>query len=103
MVKTRLQLLEELYDGAHVQSIQEEFLIEGIQMKIITLIKPDEEQMRKKLEGKLAEVTNTHNTVLNGMKKIMVKIEQEMKKNGLVEIKKVVFTQNDTLPVESKQ
>lgn len=91
MIKTRLQLLEELYDGAHVQSIQEEFLIEGIQMKIISLIRPDEQSMRQKMEGKLAEIKNSHETILKGMKKIMAKINEEGKKI------------NDPIHLESQQ
>lgn len=79
MIKTRLTILEEMYNEAHGQCIAEEFLIEGLQSKQITLIKPDEQEMAKKVELTLVKVKNDHERTLASMKRIMGKIKEEEK------------------------
>lgn len=78
-IKTRLEILEEMYNDAHAQKIGQEFLYEGLQSKIIVLIKPDELGMRDQLEQKKAIVKNMIQNHEHAMKRIMDKIKEEEK------------------------
>lgn len=76
MIKTRKELLEDLYNEVHSHYIQTELAHDSLQSKVITLIKPGEEEMRGQLDMKLAQLKNTMDGDEKAMKRIQSKIDE---------------------------
>lgn len=77
-MKTRLQILEDIYDEIHFHKVQTELAHDSLQPKIITLIDPSAEQMRMNLEEKLLLLKNTMENDDKAMARVKEKIEKEV-------------------------
>lgn len=78
-MKTRKELLGDLYDEVHMHKIQTELAYDSLQSKIITLITPDAQKIRSELENKLAAMKNSIENDEKAMKRIEDKIASESK------------------------
>lgn len=79
MVKTRTQLLEELYDTFHSHKIQTELVADAIQSRIIVTIDPKAKEIRDKMEAQLSRFNQQIKDDQKAMDRVMEKIKTEEK------------------------
>lgn len=89
MIKTKKELLEDIYNEVHYHKLQTELAYDSLHSKVFVLIKPEEEKIRQDLELKLAQLKNTIENDEKAMKRVMDKIN-ETQESG--EVKKTIFT-----------
>lgn len=77
MIKTRKQLLEEMYNSFHSQKIQTEIVIDSKQSRIIKLIDPKAKPIVDVLQKEVAELKISMGNAQKAMDRIMEKIKQE--------------------------
>ena len=81
MIKTRKEILEQIYDEVHFHQIQTELAHDSLQSKIITLIAPDAQKIRQELENKLAAMKNSMENDEKALQRILGKINELEKQN----------------------